>query len=275
MRRRAGQISRARWKFPTSSVHTPALKSAGAFRALADGIFSAFFPDDCRLCEGPLIEASRVPVCALCLDAVEGWDDAVRCALCQRELLHAAGLDERGACGVCRRKPQILDRVWTYGPYAGNLRQVIHLLKYNGMRPLAQLLGERCSSQMDIAQQADLVVPTPLHWSKRLKRGFNQSLLLAQAVARRQAVPCAPHALSRRRATPPQAGLSGVQRRESLRGAFSAKRELVEGKRILLVDDVVTTGATLEACAKALRRAGAVRVTAMTAARAQLARRAL
>lgn len=199
----------------------------------------------------------------------------MRCALCQREVLHEAGLDDRGACGVCRRKPQTLDRVWTYGPYAGNLRQLIHLLKYDGMRPLAQLLGERCARQTDAAQQADLIVPTPLHWTKRLERGFNQSLLLAQAVAHRQALPCVPRALRRKRATPPQAGLSGVQRRAGLRGAFAAKRELVEGKRILLVDDVVTTGATLEACAKALRRAGAVRVTAMAAARAQLARRAL
>ena len=251
------------------------MESAGAFRALAAGIFSAFFPDNCRLCEAPLTEVGRVPLCDACLTGVQAWDDAVRCFLCQREVLHEAGLDDRGACGICRRKPQVLDRVWSYGPYAGNLRQVIHLLKYEGIQPLAQVLGLRCASLADIAQHADLIVPAPLHWTKRLDRGFNQSLLLAQAVARRQAVPCSPRALSRRRATPPQAGLSGGQRRASLRGAFAAKRKLVEGKRVLLVDDVVTTGATLEACAKALKRAGAVRVTAMTAARAQLARRAL
>jgi ComF family protein len=190
-------------------------------------------------------------------------------------VLHPAALDAAGACGVCRRARQVLDRVWTYGPYQGNLRRLIHLLKYDGMRPLADMLAERCATQADLREHADLVVPTPLHWTKRLERGFNQSLLLARAAARRHSLPCVPEALRRKRATPPQAGLSGVQRRASLRGAFEANRGLVQGKRILLVDDVVTTGATLESCARALRKAGAVRVTAMTVARAQLARRAL
>lgn len=214
-------------------------------------------------------------MCTSCVAALEGWGEALRCTLCQREVTHEDGLDANGVCGACLQHPQALDRMGSYGPYRGALRQLIHLLKYDGMRPLGRLLGERCAASGDWLGETDMIVPAPLHWTRRWERGFNQSLLLAQEVSRRQGLPCVPRALQRRRATPPQAGLSGRQRRESLRGAFRARRDLVEGKRVLLVDDVVTTGATLESCARALRRAGAVSVKALTAARAELGQRAI
>lgn len=218
---------------------------------------------------------SRVPVCSDCITSLDGWGDELRCTLCQRQVSHPASLDDAGACGVCLSRPQVLDRVWTYGPYQGGLRQLVHLLKYDGMMPLATTLGERSSKTADFRPEADLVVPAPLHWTRRIERGFNQSLLLAQVIARRSELPCVPRALRRKRATPPQAGLSGARRRASLRRAFEARRSLVEGRRVLLVDDVVTTGATIEACARALKRAGAKRVTAVAVARAQLAQRAV
>jgi ComF family protein len=241
----------------------------------ADGIFSAFFPDNCRLCELPLTAASRVPVCSDCISSAGAWRDAIRCTLCQREVTHRASLDDSGVCGVCLSQPGPVKRVWTYGPYEGALRQLIHLLKYDGMVPLATTLGERASGTTEFYEEADLVVPVPLHWTRRLDRGFNQSRLLAEVVCRQSGLPCVPRGLRRKRATSAQAGLSGARRRASLRGAFEARRSLVAGRRVLLIDDVVTTGATIQACARALKKSGATQVSVLAVARAQLAQRAV
>ena len=113
----------------------------------------------------------------------------------------------------------------------------------------------------------DVVVPMPLHWRKRWQRGFNQSELLAAAVARRIGAPLA-RAVSRRKFTPPQAGLTNAMRRTNVAGAFEVnKSSALKDRRVLLVDDVLTTGATASACASAIRRAGARRVTVITLAR--------
>lgn len=116
-------------------------------------------------------------------------------------------------------------------------------------------------------QRFDLIVPLPLHWRRRWERGFNQAALLAQVVAQRSGVPAA-SVMRRIRATPPQAGLSNAKRRLNVSGAFAIKRNSsLRGQRILLVDDVMTTGASAAACARALKQAGAVHVTLLTLAR--------
>jgi ComF family protein len=135
------------------------------------------------------------------------------------------------------------------------------------VRPLAGPLGELIASAIPRDQQFDLIVPVPLHWRRRWERGFNQSELLAKAVARRYAVPVG-RPLRRRRATAAQAGLTHAQRRSNVSGVFLAPRpEKVAGRRILLIDDVMTTGATGAACAAALKRAGARYVALLTLAR--------
>lgn len=181
--------------------------------------------------------------------------------------VNGAPLDEDGVCPLCRRGLRGFDAAYCYGAYEGRLRKLIHLFKYDRMRPLASHLGRLMAAALPAGEQVDAVVPVPLHWRRRWGRGFNQSELLARVVARRYGLKVCP-ALGRGRATASQAGLTSPMRRANVAGAFSVRRrQEVENRRVLLVDDVITTGATASACGAALKRAGARRVTVLTLAR--------
>jgi ComF family protein len=159
------------------------------------------------------------------------------------------------------------DAAYSFGPYDGKLRSLIHLLKYSGVRTLAKPLGRHLSLALPREERFDLVIPMPLHWLRLWRRGFNQSGLLAREIARRNGIPLR-NAVRRTRLTSPQAGLSNSKRRVNVAGAFAVRRKSsVEGLRILLVDDVMTTGATASACASALKKAGARHVALLTLAR--------
>lgn len=156
------------------------------------------------------------------------------------------------------------------GAYEGALRAIVHALKYDGRRslarPLARLMRARAA---DLVEGIDCIVPVPLHASRRRHRGFNQAADLANALG---SPVC--HALKRTRATAVQAGLPAARRHGNVRGAFAltrAGRQMIAdhpaGATVLLVDDVSTTGATLDACARALKAAGVCEVRALTAAR--------
>ena len=133
------------------------------------------------------------------------------------------------------------------------------------MQPLRRPLGNLLSLALPREQQFDVIVPMPLHWRRRWQRRFNQAELLAQEIGRRWNVPVR-NVARRKRATSPQAGLTNAKRRANVSGAFEAKTKL-KGLRVLLVDDVMTTGASASACARALKRAGAARVTLVALAR--------
>jgi ComF family protein len=148
---------------------------------------------------------------------------------------------------------------------------LIHLYKYGRIKTLARPLGALLRSALPDGERFDAATPVPLHWRRRWERGFNQSELLARAVARRCGIPVV-HALRRVRATPAQAGLSNTARRRNVAAAFRPRRTApwsrpVAGARILLIDDVMTTGSTAAACAIALKGAGAARVALLTVAR--------
>ncbi len=247
-------------------------------RRILEGLFSVLFPSDCRLCGFPLLNISRLPVCPECLHAIGPIRGSV-CSICgQRVLSVFAVPDEEGLrrCPACRRLDYPFERAVAYGSYDEGLRELIHLLKYKGVRPAAGVLGRMLSEtfveiQSEFSQSSILVIPVPLFKSKRRQRGFNQSELIARAALKPLPSPqrfrLATDLLVRTRATDSQVGLSSNQRRENLRGAFAVTRsEDVTGREVLLVDDVYTTGATATECARILRRAGASRVWVATVA---------
>lgn len=208
-----------------------------------------------------------MPVCADCLSAPPPLEAEDFCVLCKTPFQNRFPLDSEGRCALCRNGLRGFDSALCYGAYEGVLRDLIHLFKYSRMKPLARPLGEHLLRAVPIDAAFDAVVPVPLHWRRQWQRGFNQSEELARHIARRRGVPVL-DAARRRRATRPQAGLSNSLRRGNVTGAFEIKRRHpVAGLRILLVDDVMTTGATGSACALALKRAGARSVCLLTLAR--------
>jgi len=255
------------WGCVFSSSRTKPLASPNPsiVRKLASHLFALIFPDQCRICSAPLTEISRVPVCAACLAKPTPMETEFFCVACRTPYLSPFPLNEEGLCGLCRRGLTGFDAAYTYGSYEGELRQLIHLFKYAGIQTLARPLGKFLSIALPREQRFDVIVPMPLHWMKQWSRGFNQSELLAREVGRRWNLPV--KQLARRiRATAVQAGVTGAQRRANVSGAFRA-RDTVAGKRVLLVDDVMTTGATAGSCAVALKRAGAEHVALLTLAR--------
>jgi ComF family protein len=187
--------------------------------------------------------------------------------MCKTPFQNRFPLDEQGRCGLCRAGLRGFDEAYCFGAYEGVLRDLIHLYKYGRMRPMAKPLGRLLAGALPRDRRFDAVVPVPLHWRRRWARGFNQSELLAREMARRCGVPVRT-VVRRARATQTQAGLSNTRRRDNVAGAFRVKRGAsVRGLRVLLVDDVMTTGATASACAAALKRAGAQTVALLALAR--------
>jgi len=168
---------------------------------------------------------------------------------------------------VCHQGLTSFDAAYSFGAYEGVLRKLIHLFKYGKVETLAGPLSRLLITAIPLDVQFDEVVAMPMHWRKQWERGFNQAELLAAPVSARYGLPLS-NALRRRRYTQAQASLTEGQRRDNLIGSFFVRGpELIRGKRILLVDDVFTTGATLRSAADALKTAGAAHVTALTLAR--------
>lgn len=253
-------------------------------RAL-NSVSTVLLPSPCRLCGAPLAELSAVPICSSCWSHLRPQSGPL-CARCGEHL----GLESSNQsgqlpvlCRICRFSEPPFALAVAYGFYQDELRSLLHLLKYSRIEPLARRLGALLAPRVlaipDLPSSL-LVVPVPLHRSRRRTRGFNQAELLAQALARslrhqnpQLRLQLAPSALARSRATESQAGLSPRQRRANMRGAFSISgtnpQALIAGRSILLVDDIYTTGATARACAQALRKTGAASVHVATVARAQ------
>lgn len=279
---------------PTAAT-TPVARWAE--RAAASVLFT-LFPADCRICGSPLLKVSRLPVCEDCLHTPRPLS-RTSCGICGEACEFPVGLDPAAArCRFCQQVPPPFERAVAYGSYDGALRELIHLLKFDQVRPAAPVLGRMLADSIATLEPAlppgtMAVVPVPLHAQKQSQRGFNQAELIARAALKQlsrreqglrrarfwqagagdrrprkvQFELCA-LALVRRRDTGSQIGLTRHQRRQNLRGAFAVKHPtLILNRNVLLVDDVYTTGATASECARVLRRAGAAGVWVATVAR--------
>jgi ComF family protein len=184
---------------------------------------------------------------------------------------------EAALCALCRRAQPPFEQALAYGPYEGSLRGLIHLLKYESVRPAASVLGRMASKPLlSLAPRfrtKPLLVPVPLHRLRLRQRGFNQAAEIAREAlraAKKQGLQAelSLSALRRIRLTRSQTGLTRHQRRENLRGAFRVgRKDLIKDRDVVVVDDVFTTGTTAQECARVLLRAGAARVWVLTAAR--------
>lgn len=244
-----------------------------AARRVVCGLVDLVFPDDCRVCEQPLVlnqppyQLSRIPVCSRCLKTPELFRAEFFCVTCRTPFVNRAPLDDADQCSLCRLGLNGFDQVYSFGAYDGTLRKLIHVFKFEGVRTLNRPLGAWLVQVLPREANYDAIVPMPLHWRRRWERGFNQSELLAREISRRWQVPVR-GLVKRKKATAPQAGLTSSQRRKNMQGAFEVKPgRRLDGMRILLIDDVLTTGATASACARALKRAGAAHVTFLALAR--------
>ena len=230
-------------------------------------LFNLVLPDDCRLCEQRLTNLSRIPVCESCLALPQPLQAEFFCRACRTPFVDDYPLDEHDLCTVCREGLVNFDSAYSFGSYEGPLQKLIHLFKYAKVESLASPLSRFMSRALPLDQNFDAIVAMPMHWRKQWERGFNQAELLARPVARRYGLKLSTN-LRRVRYTASQAGLSESARRDNLKGSFKVRKpEQLAGKRVLLIDDVFTTGATLRASAAVLKAAGVRHVSALTLAR--------
>lgn len=238
--------------------------AASASRLILDPVLAVVFPSCCPACARPLDSPRRGPLCEPCWSALPRH----RASACACGAPLAPGLS---ACGRCRRGLSPFAAGASLGPYEGTLRVAVLELKYRSRRRVAGRISEAMLDDLrvrSVMAGAQALVPVPLHPRRQRQRGFNQSELLADALGRRAGVAVAGSALVRRQDTRSQTGLTAAARRANVKGAFAVRRRAqIAGRTVVLVDDVLTTGATASACAQALRAAGAREVRLLTAAR--------
>lgn len=241
-------------------------------RSIVDAIISVIFPAPCRICGFVLTRAGTLPICEACFQSLRPLNGPV-CACCGRPLASEVALDAlMPKCFACRRDVYAFKCARSFGPYTDQMVRAIGIMKYERLTQLGRWFAQRLHSvarENTALREVDVVVPVPLHPGRLRERGYNQAELIAKPLARWMRLPLSSHLLVRTKPRPSRLLLSRRERWLTVRGAYEIRKGTrVDNLRILLIDDVFTTGATLDACSRALRRAGAKSVAGLTVARA-------
>ena len=236
-------------------------------RALARGVSRFAMPAMCAACRKPVIDPHGL--CPACWGRLQ-FIERPYCERLGIPFGYDLGAGALSAEAIAH--PPVFGRARAVALYSGTARDLVHGLKYHDRTDLAEIMGRMMArAGQELLTEGVVLVPVPLHRWRLFSRQFNQSALLAHVIGRIARCRVEPTALQRIRATPPQVGLSGRQRLENVRGAFrvsEAGRERIAGRRIVLIDDAYTTGATITASTRALKRAGAESIDVLTFARA-------
>jgi ComF family protein len=229
---------------------------------IVNALLSVVLAPTCAACDQPLDNPAQTVICPTCWRSIRPLTPPF-CAVCSDPLPSWRDTSSE-RCARCRRIRGAISRGRAVGDYDGALRGILHALKYGGRRSIAPALSALMRVHGNaVLAGADVVIPVPLHWRRRWTRGFNQAAELAAGLG----LPVL-HALRRSRNTPSQTDLPASQRHANVRRAFGIRRGVhLTGLCVVLVDDVSTTGATLEACARILSKGGARDVRTLTAAR--------
>lgn len=246
-------------------VPRPALRHAWS---LANGLADFVFPPFCAACHQRMPDGERGAVCAACWDAYPRW----RADACQRCGNPVPDSNEARLCERCVIPGWSCSAIRTPGPFAAPVAEAVHLLKYSDRRSvavtLAGLMAAAAWPDRSFAA-ADLVLAVPLHPARQRDRGYNQAQLLAAQAGMIMGKPSPDDVIARMKNTGSQTTLDRQERKDNVEDIFRVKRpDMVGGKSVILVDDVLTTGATIGSCGQSLLRAGAVSVLALTAAAA-------
>jgi len=249
--------------YPQEKITSLSKQMGTLLKALLDFIF----PPYCLLC-GASLNGDETGMCAHCRAQIR-YIESPMCSRCGKPFYSEVVADH--LCGECLTRKRYFTIARAMGHYDGMLREAIHLLKYREKQiliaHLGELLIERMSSFLSESNH-QVIVAVPLHPKRLRERGFNQALSLAGVVSKHTAIPLERDTLARVRYTAPQVGLSEEERRGNVKGAFALLRaDKVRDKTILLVDDVYTSGTTVEECSRALLKGGALRVDVLTLAR--------
>jgi ComF family protein len=240
-----------------------------AISVLKQGLFQVLYPGFCLVCRRPLVREER-SFCEECRSALASEPHEV-CQRCAATVGPFTALAD--CCPICKNRSFAFERAFRLGPYQGQLRDAVLQMKHSWGEPVAEAVAELWADRDGrklCETGATLVVPVPLHWRRKWTRGYNQSESLARTLASKLDLPFRTDVLRRTRNTSSQVQQSALARQENVRGAFAARsRSELNGKAILLVDDVLTTGSTANEAARALRSAGVARVFAAVVALSQ------